>query len=339
MWSIGDLRLEDRVVLGPMSGYTTRAYRRFMERFGVATSVTEMVSAQGLMHNPWESERFVLASDSPTGIQIFGGDPEVLASAAVRAIDMEPSAGYIDINMGCPVRKVVSRGAGSAMLSDPALCGRAVRAVKDATGMPVTAKIRLGETKAGMNFREVLDELVRAGADAVTVHARTASQRYAGSADHTILRDLQSEIPVPLIVSGDIYTAEDAKAALDISGAAGVMVARGGVGNPFLVTQINRLLRTGDLLPNPTVGQQAEWCLELMDAVIEESGERIALGRMRSLAPKFLSGCRYSRDYRRALTDGDTDLDSMRSLIERVRNEIGDAVVRPRNGCAPDQSD
>ena len=335
MWSIGGLRLEDRVVLGPMSGYTTPAYRRFMERFGAAASVSEMVSAQGLVHNPRDSARFVEASDAPTGAQVFGGDPESLARGAAAALELEPRLRFIDLNMGCPVKKVVSRGAGSAMMSDPALCGRAVEAVKDAVGVPVTAKIRLGRTRESVNFAEVLDELVRGGADAVTVHARTASQGYSGRADYSAIAGLQERLPVPLVVSGDIYTAEGAAAALEATGAAGVMVARGAVGNPLLLTRINRLLRTGDLLPGPTMSQQAEWCLCLMDAVVEESGDVVGLARMRSLAPRFLSGCRYGREYKRAFTDASTDLDGMRRMLEKVRDEMAGVPVLPRGGEGP----
>lgn len=321
-----------RVVLGPMSGYTTEAYRRFMEPFGIAASFTEMVSAKGLVHNPADSERFLKASSAPTGIQIFGGDPETLADGAAKALEMEPDARFIDINMGCPVRKVMSRGAGSAMMADPELCGKAVAAVKEAVDVPVTVKMRLGIDDSSKNFVEVVDRTVDAGVDAITVHSRVASQRYAGKADHETIRDLGDHIPVPLIVSGDIYSPEDASRAMEIAGAEGVMVARGGVGDPYLVTRIDHLLRTGEILPEPTMSQQVDWCLALMDMVAEESGEHIASSRMRSIAPKFLAGCRYSRDYRRALTDGSMTLERMRRLLEKARAEMGDEPMRPRMG-------
>lgn len=325
---------EGRIVLGPMSGYTTPCYRRFMEPFGAAASVTEMVSASGLFHDPKGSARFAEASGiAPTGAQVFGGDPAGVARGASMALETEPRLRFIDVNMGCPMKKVTRVGAGSALLDDPELCGRIVRAVKDAVDIPVTAKIRLGRERSTMTWRKVLDELLRANVDAVCIHTRTADQRYAGTADHGEIAGLQERIPIPLIVSGDVFTAADAARAVETTGAKYVMVARGGVGNPFLLTQIDRLLETGEELPNPSLAQQAEWCLGLMDSIIAESGPVVALGRMRGLGPKFLAGCRYSREYRRAFTDPATDLDRMRSMLERVRDEMGDIAFRSAEGC------
>lgn len=323
-----------RAILGPMSGYTTPCYRRFMERFGAAASVTEMVSASGLHYDPAGSRRFVEASGiAPTGAQVFGADPERVAEGAEKALELEPRLSFIDVNMGCPVKKVVRSGSGSALLDDPELCGRIVSAVKELVDVPVTAKIRLGRTTESVTWRRVVDALLRADIDAICIHTRTADQHYAGVADHEAIKGLQNELPVPLIVSGDIFTAEDAAKAVEITGAEYIMVARGGVGNPFLMTQIDHLLEKGESLPNPSMSEQAEWCMELMDAIIGESGPEIALGRMRGLGPKFLAGCRYSRDYRRAFTDRATDLDDMRMLLEKVGDEMGDAVFRSESGC------
>lgn len=325
---------DGRVILGPMSGYTTPCYRRFMEPFGAAASITEMVSAAGLYYDPKGSHRFVEASGiAPTGAQVFGSDPASVARGASIALDMEPRLRFIDINMGCPMHKVTRSGAGSVLLDDPELCGRIVKETKDAVDVPVTAKIRLGRDRSSVTWRRVVDALLGAEADAICIHARTADQRYAGDADYSEIEGLQNRLPVPLIVSGDIFTADDAVRAVGTTGARYVMVARGGVGNPYLLTQIDRRLRTGEVLPNPTIAQQADWCLRLMDMVIEESGPVIALGRMRGIAPKFLAGCRYSRDYRRAFTDRTTDLDRMRGMLERIRDEMGDAVFRSAEAC------
>ena len=310
-----------RVVLGPMSGYSCLSYRRFMEPFGVGASVTEMTSAPGLVHNPEESRRFVTASGiAPTGAQVFGANPEIVAEGATIAMELEPRLDFIDINMGCPVKKVRRTGAGSALMRDPKLCGRIVGAVKDAVDIPVTVKIRLGEDAEHMNFREVLDETLSAGADAVTVHSRTVDQQYSGTADHDMIRGLGDEIDVPLIVSGDIFSPQDALKAMDITKADAVMVARGGVGNPFLITAIDTLLKTGEVLPEPPISQYAEWCLELMDATVSEFGPEVGLARMRGVAPKFLSGGRYSRNYRHAITSADSDLESIRALLMKVRD-------------------
>jgi len=333
MESFESILSRGRVVLGPMSGYTSVSYRTFMEGFGAGASVTEMVSAAGLVFNPEESKRFVRGSGvSPTGVQLFGGDAEMMAKGATAALELEPGTSFVDVNMGCPVKKVIRAGAGSALMDDPDLCGRIVKTVKDAVDIPVTAKIRLGPDEDRMDWRSVVDALVAADVDAVTIHSRTVAQQYSGVARHELIRGLGDELPVPLIVSGDIYSMDDAVNAMEITGAKGVMVARGGVGNPFLITQIDRFLKSGEILPEPTMSQQAEWCLQLMDATIEEMGAEVALGRMKSIAPRFLSGCRYSRDLRRAITCRETDLEGIRSLLCKVRDEMHDVGFRSSGG-------
>ncbi len=333
MWHIGDVPIDGKVVLGPMSGYTTCAYRGFMAGFGVGTAVTEMVSAPGILNNPKDCEKFLQSPEGcHTGAQVFGGKVDAVAEAARISLRMNPDLLYFDVNMGCPVKKVIRTGAGSAMLNDPKLCGDMVRAVKRATGVPVTAKIRLGKGTTTINFRDVVEELLSADVDAITIHSRTVDQKYAGQARHDILEGYGDELPVPLIISGDIYTLSDAKRAMAITGASAVMVARGGVGNPFLCTQIDRYFRDGDELPEPLMSDQMTWCLDLMDRIVEESGPEVGLARLRGVVPKFLAGCRYSRDYRRVLTDGATDLDGMYAMIEKVKDERGHERLIPSNG-------
>ncbi len=333
MWHIGDVPVNGKVVLGPMSGYTTCAYREFMAGFGVGTAITEMVSAPGILNNPKDCERFLQSPDGcHTGAQVFGGRVDAVAEAARISLRMNPELLYFDINMGCPVKKVIRTGAGSAMMRDPKKCGDMIRAVKKATERPVTAKIRLGQDDADTNFREVIDELISADVDSITIHSRTVDQKYAGRARHDLLRGLGKELAVPLIISGDIYTLDDALSSMEITGATAVMVARGGVGNPYLITQIDRHLRTGDILPEPLVTEQIDWCIELIDMIMEESGPEVGLARLRSVVPKFLSGVRYSRDYRRAVTEHSTDLDGIFRILERVRESRGGDRMRPGGG-------
>lgn len=332
MWRLGDLELDCGVVLGPMSGYTSVSYRSFMLGFGAGIAVTEMVSAQGLVHNPAESARFVEpVPGQVTGVQIFGADPAVMAEGARVAVDLEPGLAFVDINMGCPAGKVMRTGAGSSLMAFPGLCGDIVGAVKDAVDVPVTAKMRLGLDPAMENWREVLDSVVSAGADGVTVHSRTADMRYAGCARHPDIAGLGRELRIPLIVSGDIWTLRHAVDAMDVTGASAVMVARGGVGDPFLVTRIDRYLRDGTELPDPTMAQQCEWCLRLIDMTEDELGEELAMARMRGVAAKFLSGCRYSREYRRAVTQRCGSLDDIRSVVRRCAEEMGDVPHRPNH--------
>lgn len=328
MWRIGDLTIDGRAVLGPMSGYTCESYRRFMKGFGIALSYTEMVSDSAVLHNR-RSDEYILFDECPiTGLQLFGSDPEVMAEAATKCVRMNPGIDLLDINMGCPVTKVVKDGAGSAMMDDPSNCGAVVKAIKRATGMPVTAKIRLGWDRGSMNFREVISELEAAGVDAITVHARTREERYSGTPHYDLIEGLGREMSVPLMVSGNMFSLEDAVRAVRMTGAQGVMIARGGVGNPYLATQVDRYFRDGTRLENPTVAQQVDWCLELADMLFEEKGDDVAVRKLRSMAPKFVVGCRRSREYRYRLAtelDGREDLER---ILGEVRDSMGDRRVR-----------
>jgi len=328
MWKIGDLNIEGRVVLGPMSGITSSCYRDFMKPFGVAVSVTEMTSDRGIVHGYDRSMTYVrFKRNHPTGLQLFGNDPDILAQAAKIALRDNPNIDFFDINMGCPVSKVVNNGSGSALMEDPRKCGDIVRRIKEAVDIPVSAKIRLGSDK-NINFRQVIDELTSAGADVIVVHARTKEQLYTGVPHFELVEDLQSEMSVPLIISGNIYSLDDAVCAVDISGAVAVMVARGAVGNPYLVSQIDRYYRTGDILPNPTVSQQVDWCLSLAEAMIQEKGEGSAMNTLRGIAPKFIAGCHECREYRHRLAVETVDLESLIGLLHEIESKMGDERIR-----------
>ncbi len=323
-WRIGDIECDGPVVLGPMSGYTSSSYRDFMKPFGVAVSMTEMTSAVGIANSDLKTVDYLdFDRNYPTGLQLFGHSEEDIAKAARMALDYNPNIDFFDINMGCPVHKILRSGAGSVLMKDPVLCGRIVSSVKKATGLPVTAKIRLGSDRNHMNYMDVIRELESSGVDAVTVHARTKDQGYSGTPDFDAIRDLQKEISVPLIVSGNIYDLDDAISAMDITSATAVMVARGGVGNPFLVTQIDEYYRSGRRLPNPTVSQQIQWCIRLTDMLIGEKGEEVAIRKLRSIAPKFVSGCHRCREYRlRIATQIDTR-DDLVGILEEIDRKMG----------------
>ncbi|MBO4568497.1 MAG: tRNA-dihydrouridine synthase [Candidatus Methanomethylophilaceae archaeon] len=325
MWKIGDIPVDGRAVLGPMSGFTFPSYRDFMKPFGVAVSFTEMTSCMGVIHDSERTASMYLefGRNRPTGLQLFGGDPESLAEASAKALKTNPAIDFIDINMGCPVPKVLRSRSGSALMDDPARCGQIVKAVKRRAEVPVTVKTRLGRSMESLNFREVLDEVVSAGADAVTLHARTAKEGYSGEPHFDMAESLQSELPVPLIISGNVFSLDDAVSAVRITGAKGVMVARGGIGNPFLVTQIDRWFRDGRRIPSPTISDQIRWCKELSDAVIAEKGEAVGVRKLRSIAPKFVSGCRMCNAYRRVLaTEPETREDLFR-ILDRIEERMG----------------
>ena len=328
VWRIGDLNIDGQVVLGPMSGYTTSSYRAFMKPFGVGLSFTEMISDTGVIHGVGRTLGYMsFTGNHPTGMQLFGHDPERLALAAEKALVMNPEVDLIDINMSCPVRKVTRNGSGSVLMKDPKLCGDLVRAVKKKVDVPVTAKIRYGWTLADANYMQIIEELQSAGADAISFHPRTQSEHYAGCPHYEEVRDIRKRMSVPLIISGNIFSLEDAVYAMRTTGADAVMAARGAIGNPMLIRQIDTFLRTGKTVPNPTVAQQTAWCRQLTDMMIEEKGEAMTVRNMRSIAPKFIAGCRYCRDYRRRLAEEPGSRRQLFLLLDEIDSVLGDRSV------------
>ncbi len=291
MIKIGDIEIKGRVILGPMAGVTTLAYREFMKPFGVALSYSEMISDCGIDYKNKKTYAYLATSnvDRPVGLQLFGFNKE----NTVKAIALvEENADYdiLDINLGCPVTKVTKTGAGSSWLSRPAELEEYMKAVVAASHKPVTAKIRLGKDEEHINVWEISKMLERCGIKMLTIHARTAAQQYAGVPDFECIRDLGKSLNIPLCISGDIFTADDALRAMEITGAQLVMVARGGLGNPNLVTSINNRLEGKEELPKPTLHQQATWALEFSKALINQFGDKIAVMQLRGLIPQFFSG-------------------------------------------------
>ena len=304
-----------------MAGVTSEGYRKYLNTFGVDVCVSEMVSDMGLIYQNKETESYVKYQKDGvlTGVQLFGAKPENLANAARRAIEINPEIDFFDVNMGCPVPKVTKTGAGSALMLNPKLCGEIIKAIKSVTDKPVTAKIRLGYNE--VNFLDVIKALEEAGVDAIGIHARTRKELYMGEPHFDLLKDLRSKMKVPLMVSGNIYTLDDAIKALEITGADAVMVARGGMGNPFLIKQIKTYFETGERLPNPSFLEQCEYCLELAKSMCEEKGELTAMRIYRGIAPKFFSGFANSRVLRTVLATSLTDYQSLVNILDKFKKE------------------
>ena len=321
MWKLGKFEIKGKVVLAPRAGVTSEGYRKYLNTFGVDICVSEMVSDMGLIYQNKETESYVKYQKSSvlTGVQLFGAKPENLAKAARRAIGINPEIDFFDVNMGCPVPKVTKTGAGSALMLNPKLCGEIIKAIKSVTDKPITAKIRLGYNE--VNFLDVIKELENAGVDAIGIHARTRKELYMGEPHFDLLKDLRSKMKVPLMVSGNIYTLDDAIKALEITGADAVMVARGGMGNPYLIKQIKTYFETGERLPNPSFLEQCEYCLELAKSMCEEKGELTAMRIYRGIAPKFFSGFANSRVLRTVLATSLTDYQSLVNILDEFKKE------------------
>lgn len=323
MWKIKDLEINSKVFLAPMAGITSSGYRDFMSKFGSEICVTEMISDMGLIYGNDETKSYLdfKTNSYLTGVQLFGHEPECLKKAALIALSLNDHIDFIDINMGCPVPKVTNSGAGSALMKDPKKCGDIVRAIKEVTDKPVTAKIRLGWDDKSINYLEVIKELESAGVDMIGIHSRTRKELYYGEPHHELLKDLRKKMNVPLVISGNIYTLDDAINALEITGADAVMVARGGLGNPYLITQINQYYKDGTRLSNPSLKEQLIWCKELAKYIIDEKGEDKGMRVYRSMAPKFISGCSNSKKYRNRLCSELTDYQSLIVILEEIAKE------------------
>lgn len=323
MFNIGNIEVKNKVILAPMAGITSFGYRKFMSQFGPGLCVTEMVSDMGLIYGNKETKSYVEFDklEIPTAVQLFGNCPENLAKAALICEKMNPNIAYYDINMACPVNKVTKTGAGSALLKNPKLCGDIVRAVKDATHKPVTAKIRIGFDSKNINYLEVISELEKAGVDMIAIHPRTTKEMYGGLPHWDLLKDLRKKMTVPLVVSGNIFTVEDAVKALDITCADAVMVARGGVGNPRLITNINNYFDGSDI-ESPTIDEQISYCLELARDLIDEKGEEIAMRVYRGIATKFLDGLPNSKPTKSRLSTELLKYDDLVRILNEYRQQF-----------------
>jgi tRNA-dihydrouridine synthase B len=299
-WMIGDVEIPSRLVLAPMAGVSVRAFRRQARRFGVGLVWSEMVSAAGLQHGSRRTLDYlgVGSDEHPLAVQIFGSEPTQMAEAARMA--EAAGADLVDLNLGCPVRKVMASGAGAALLEQPQLACRIVEEMAAATSIPVTAKLRSGIEPGSRACIELGPQLVAAGAQALVLHPRAQRQMYGGQADHSLTAELASLLEVPIIASGDIRSGEQARA-LIASGAAAVMIGRAAQGNPWLLSEIS----SGEM-PEPSQAEIAAELIHFMREVARELGERRAQSFLKKFYGWYLRRGRFPRQLRRELVDADT---------------------------------
>ena len=302
MVRIGGIELKGRVALAPMAGVTDFAFRHICAGMGAALTVTEMVSAKALIYKDEKTASLLYAieGDRPFAAQIFGHEPEVMAEAAGLALEIS-GADILDINMGCPVGKVIKSGDGSALMKEPELAGRIVEAVVSAVNVPVTVKFRKGFDGGSVNAPDFAAVCRQAGASAITVHGRTRAQMYAGRADWDIIREVKKAVDIPVFANGDVFSAEDAAHILRYTGCDGVMIGRGSFGNPWIFQQANALLEEREIPPMPPLAERIDLAEEQIGMLAERMGERLACLEARHQLPWYLHGVAHAGYYKQQL--------------------------------------
>jgi tRNA-dihydrouridine synthase B len=314
--TIGPIRLEGRALLAPMSGVTDLAMRRIARRFGAALVLSEMVAAETFLRG--DAEASVRAEGqglAPHAVQLVGCDAKALAETARRVVDA--GAVLIDINMGCPSRRVSGALAGAALMRDLDNAERLIATVVDAVLVPVTVKMRLGWDETSLNAPELARRAERAGARMATVHGRTRAQFYDGCADWAAVRAVVNSVTIPVIVNGDCATAEDARTMLALSGAAGVMVGRAAVGAPWLVGALSRALEEGGPARAPSTEERREAALEHLDWLVGKLGPRTGLRHARKHLAAYADQAGTDDTLRRELVTSEDAIEARR-LLTRV---------------------
>ena len=311
---IGNLELASPWLLAPMAGFTDAVMRTLCEEQGAALTYTEMVSAKGLYYGGSKTEEltYIPEGAGPTALQIFGSEPEIMAYAA-RELDSLPNR-VLDINMGCPVPKVVRNGDGSALMRDPGLVHDIVKAVTAATGKPVTVKIRKGLEEKTPNAVEVALAAQEGGASAVCVHGRFRSQYYSGEADRGIIKDVKDALSVPVIASGDVTDAASGMSMLEETGCDMVMIGRGALGNPWIFRELDAAWKGEEIPPRPSEEEKISMMIRHLEMLCGLKGERTGVREFRKYIMRYTKGMRGAAAVRRLANEA-ADLREMKEVI------------------------
>lgn len=296
---IGNFTPDNNVFLAPMAGVTDVVFRKLCKEQDCGLTYSEMVSAKGVMYNNENTKKLleVDKEEKKLAVQLFGSDPKVLADMA-KKLENNDNIAFFDINMGCPAPKIVKNGDGSALMKNPKLIGEIVKTVSSSIEKPLTIKIRKGFDDQHLNALEVAKIAQENGAKAITIHGRTREQFYSGEADWDIIKILKENLDIPVIGNGDIISPEKAKQMIDYTGCDGIMIARAAQGNPWIFKRIVHYLKTGELLPKPTINEKIDLSIRHLKLLVENKGEYIGVREMRKHLGWYIKGMPKSSEIR-----------------------------------------
>ncbi|NLK94592.1 MAG: tRNA dihydrouridine synthase DusB [Clostridiales bacterium] len=319
---IGNLNFDNNVFLAPMAGVTDIAFRGLCKEAGCGLVFTEMVSAKALYYESKKTEDLLQIADEekPIAAQIFGRDPKIMAEVVNDYFNKREDICIIDINMGCPASKIIKNGEGSALLKEPGLAAEIVREIKKVSNKPVTVKFRKGFSDDNINAVEFAKFLENAGADALTVHGRTAKQMYQGKADWDIIRQVKEAVNIPVIGNGDVFNYKDAKSLKEQTNCDGIMIARGSMGNPWIFQEIKRALNNEEPL-NISAEEKINMCIKHYRLAIKYSGEYKGVREMRKHASWYLKGLPRSTDIRDSINRMENSEDVIK-ILEEYKNSL-----------------
>lgn len=323
---IGNIQLDNEVFLSPMAGVTDLPFRLICKEKGCGMLYTEMINAKALCYDDENTKKMLKIEDQehPIAVQIFGSDPEFMGKAA--AIMNEYPNEILDINMGCPAPKVIKNGDGSALMRNPKLAAEVLSSVVKNSKKPVTLKIRKGWDDDSVNAVEIAKIAEECGISALAIHGRTREQFYSGKADWDIIAKIKQSINIPVIGNGDVFEVQDAVNMLEKTKCDAIMIGRGAQGNPWIFKRINHYMKTGEILPEPTVEEKITTAIKHMNLAVAEHGEYVAVREMRKHIGWYLKGLKNSAKYRdqiNKITDYKEVITMLEEYMEHSLTQIG----------------